>query len=157
MTTKLIEFRAPTVEELTEGVGKGADIVFIRRDRQGDDLRVFASYYEGSYQQWGQGVHVLGDNVEAVTAWANGLREVESLIDDGEDDADENETKGWDAGDRCDVPTHADRGEITTILPDTFADGFARVEVSLDCGGSVVVSVDDLDILYDEPEAARPY
>ncbi|UTC28496.1 hypothetical protein GURKE_04940 [Brevundimonas phage vB_BpoS-Gurke] len=86
MTTKLIEFRAPTVEELAEGVGKGADIVFIRRDRQGDDLRVFASYYEGSYQQWGQGVHVLGDNVEAVTAWANGLREVESLIDDREEE-----------------------------------------------------------------------
>ena len=89
MTTKLIEFRAPTVEELTEGIGQGAEIVFIRQTRDGGALRVFASYFEGSYQQWGQGVDVLGDNVEAVTAWANGLREVEALIDDGEDDADE--------------------------------------------------------------------
>ncbi|USN15885.1 hypothetical protein PAPPERLAPAPP_01430 [Brevundimonas phage vB_BpoS-Papperlapapp] len=154
MTSKLIEIRGPSAQEAEDG----AWVVFHRREPGGLEHFIKASYYEGSYEQWGSTTPILGDNVAAVTAWADAMRALEAFTDE-EDEAEEDEveTKGWEQGDRCDVPAHADRGEITTILPDTFADGFARAEVSLDCGGSVVVSVDDLDILYDEPEAARPY
>lgn len=155
MSTKLIDVRGPSAAEAEDG----AWIVFHRREPDGLEHFIKASYHEGGYQQWGAPTSVLGDNVSAVTLWAEGLREVESMADNSEDEDDEDEpdTKGWEVGDRCDVPGEADRGEIVAILPDTFADGFARAEVLLDIGATVTVSVDDLDILDDEPDAARPY
>lgn len=84
MTSKLIRIQAPGEGQNDEG----AWIVFVRRDADGvTEYFIKASYYEGSYQQWGAPTPILGDNVEAVTQWANGLREVEDMVrDDDEDD-----------------------------------------------------------------------
>lgn len=64
------------------------------------------------------------------------------------------DTLGWEVGDRCLVPYVGDRGEITG-----FSEGPAGVMayVSCDTENGTSVPVEDLEILYDEPDAARPF
>lgn len=64
------------------------------------------------------------------------------------------DTLGWEVGDRCLVPWVGDRGEITS-----FSEGpeGVRAHVSCDVENGAVVPVSDLEILYDEPDAARPW
>lgn len=153
--TKLIDVRGPTAQE----AAAGAEIVFHRREAGGLEHFIKASWSDGSYYQWGATTPVLGENVGAVTTWAAGITALKALCQD--EDAEEGEdfeaeTKGWEVGDRCDVPDETDRGEILEFIGWDEAN-FAIAKVSLDTGGEVEVSVNDLDILYDEPDAARPY
>ncbi|ARB14228.1 hypothetical protein Ccr5_gp328 [Caulobacter phage Ccr5] len=102
MQTRLIVVRAPTAAELADPSSRagGAEVVFERADREGRTRLVFASYCYGSYQQWGETVDVLGDNVEAATLWARGMARVHDLIQEDPDD---------DEGD--DAPAEDDDGE----------------------------------------------
>ena len=156
MTTKLIDVRGPNAQEAEDG----AEIVFHRREPGGLEHFIKACWVDGSYSQWGTTTPVLGDNVTAVKAWVNGINELKAMCkdDDGEEEGEEAEaeTNGWEVGDRCDVPDEADRGEILEFTG-WDENNFAIAKVSLDIGGEVEVSVNDLDILYDEPDAARPY
>lgn len=90
--SKLIEVRGPTAEELAEGhIGAGAEIVFVRAE--GDRrFTIYAAFMDGGYQQWGQGTPLLGDNVGAVSTWAEGMSAVHAMIRD-EDDEDEDENE----------------------------------------------------------------
>ncbi|AFU87180.1 hypothetical protein CcrMagneto_gp338 [Caulobacter virus Magneto] len=87
MTTRLIAVRAPTAAELADPSSRagGAEVVFVRRDREGRTRLVFAATCYGSYQQWGETRDVLADNVEAVTVWAEGMAAVADLIDEDDD------------------------------------------------------------------------
>lgn len=156
--TQLIDVRGPTAQEAEDG----AEIVFHRREAGGLEHFIKASWSDGSYYQWGATTPVLGDNVGAVTAWANGITDLKAMCQDEDDDGEEEgaeaeaEAKGWEVGDRCDVPDEADRGEILEFIG-WDEHNFAIAKVRLDMGGEVEVSVNDLDILYDEPDSARPY
>lgn len=133
----------------------------ITEDR--DDLAEGLAAAYGVVQSWEQGD--LAGAVGGLEGWYDGV--VARLPDlacaddeDGdEDDAEQGDTKGWEKGDRCDVPTEGDRGEILSFMSEPGADGYAIAVVDLDFGGQerVLVSVNKLDILYDEPDAARPY
>ena len=154
--TQLIDVRGPSAQEAEDG----AEIIFHRREAGGLEHFIKASWSDGSYYQWGATTPVLGDNVEAATAWARAITELKDMCrdDDGEEEGEDAEakTKGWEVGDRCDVPDQTDRGEILEFVGWDEA-SFAIAKVSLDMGGEVEVSVNALDILYDEPDAARPY
>lgn len=157
MTTKLIDVRGPNAQEAEDG----AEVVFHRRERGGLEHFIKACWTDGSYQQWGATTPVLGDNVEAVTLWARGITEVKALAQD-EDEDDAPDDKGWEVGDRALCPEQGDRGEIVEIITEGLTDadrGYARVKMQLDYaepGDLWEGSVDSLDVLYDEPDAARP-
>jgi hypothetical protein len=86
MSSRLIRIEAPA-NRVNED---GAWIVFVRRDADGvTEYFIKASYYEGSYQQWGAPTPILGDNVSAVTQWAAGIAELESEFVRDEDEEDE--------------------------------------------------------------------
>lgn len=78
--SRLIAVRAPNATESEAG----AEIVF---ERVSDGVSAFikASYCDGSYQQWGAPTPILGDNVEVVTRWADGMREVYAMVVDADE------------------------------------------------------------------------
>lgn len=78
--SRLIEVRGPSAQEADQG----AEIVFVREDG-GVNSYIKACWTDGSYQQWGATTRVLGDNVEAVRLWAEGITAVHELIRDAED------------------------------------------------------------------------
>ena len=65
MKTKLIERKHPTKEQQN----RGAEVIFIREDEQGDKYTILgASCYE-SWEQWGEIPGVLSDNVKDIEKW----------------------------------------------------------------------------------------
>lgn len=65
---KLISIEAPKPDE------EGADVVFVRKVGR-FKVRVKACLDEDQgWHQWGAEMSVLGDNVDAVEAWAEGMR-----------------------------------------------------------------------------------
>ena len=69
METKLINTREPDTEEQE----KGAEIVFIRRDKNGNEHTIYGSKLFESWEQWGTVTEVLGDNVEDIERWRKNL------------------------------------------------------------------------------------
>ena len=68
MTSKLLRIEAPKADE------QGADVVFVRKVGR-FKVRIKACVYEDhGWHQWGAETSVLGDNVPAVEAWAEGVR-----------------------------------------------------------------------------------
>lgn len=147
MTSRLIDIRGPNAQE-AEG---GAWIVFHRRDRDGvTEYFIGASYYEGSYQQWGAPTPILGDNVEAVTQWANGLREVEDMVrDDDEDDDD-----GYDPDEDDEEAALSERG----LTPEGFdAAMIGHTAFIIEYGGAdtAMIRKTGETVFYATLEAAR--
>ena len=67
MKTKFLGKRKPTQSEAK----RGAEIVFIREDEQGNEIYILASKCYESWEQWGSTVEVLSDNVFQVEKWRN--------------------------------------------------------------------------------------
>ncbi len=67
MRTNLLGTREPTAEE------SGADIVFLRHDLSGNLYAIQACTCYESWEQWGQPKEILGDNVDDVEAWRQGV------------------------------------------------------------------------------------
>ena len=65
METKLINTREPDTEEQK----KGAEIVFIRRDKRGNEYTIYGCKCNESWEQWGTWKLVLADYVEAIERW----------------------------------------------------------------------------------------
>lgn len=63
--TKLIAVLEPSESQRT----KGAEVVFLRRDDDGNLFEILACTCHESWEQWGQTTDVLADNVGDVTAW----------------------------------------------------------------------------------------
>jgi hypothetical protein len=68
METKLIEQRKPTPAEKA----KGAEVIFIREDKQGRQVTIMACKCHESWEQWGAHTGALSDNCEAVDRWRAG-------------------------------------------------------------------------------------
>ncbi len=157
--TILIDVRGPNAQEAEDG----AEIVFHRREPGGLEHFIKACWVDGSYSQWGTTTPVLGDNVEAVTAWARGITELKGMCRDEEDEVEEDEVEedevedgGWDVGDRAYVGAEGVGGGIIEIITTGLTDadaGFARVKMQLDywpVGDLWEGSVKDIDKLDDE-------
>ena len=73
VSTTLVKRRLPTLEEKK----RGADVVFIRRDKEGRKYEILAYFHReyGSWFQWGVDTKVLGDNVRDIDRWADRKRE----------------------------------------------------------------------------------
>jgi hypothetical protein len=67
--TKLIETREPNIEEKE----RGAEIVFIREDINGEEYTILGSACYESWEQWGVKREVLGDNVEDIEQWRQNI------------------------------------------------------------------------------------
>ncbi|UTC28658.1 hypothetical protein MARCHEWKA_01450 [Brevundimonas phage vB_BpoS-Marchewka] len=151
MTSKLIDIRGPSAQEAEDG----AWVVFHRREPGGLEHFIKASYYEGSYHQWGSTTPILGDNVAAVTAWADAMRGLEAFTAE-EDEEDEVEVGDWEVGQRALCPDEGDRGEIVEIITEGLTDadaGYARVKMQLDywpVGDLWEGSIRDIETLDDE-------
>jgi hypothetical protein len=65
MKTVLIGTRKPTKKEKENG----ADVVFIRHDKNGREFPVLACKLYESWQQWGQQNEILFENVHDVEQW----------------------------------------------------------------------------------------
>jgi hypothetical protein len=65
--SKLLSLEAPKRDE------EGADVVFVRRVGR-CKVRIKACSGPDGWHQWGAETSVLGDNVPAVEAWAEGVR-----------------------------------------------------------------------------------
>ena len=63
--TQLIKIRKPNTKEKK----RGAEIVFIRRDRVGQEYTILGCICYESWQQWGATREVLGDNVNDIEQW----------------------------------------------------------------------------------------
>ena len=72
--TKLVDVREPSDEE-KQGLGEGADVVFVREDDSGRQYVIYGMVLYESYQQWGEGKEILGDNVDDIQEWRDGLSE----------------------------------------------------------------------------------
>lgn len=68
-STRLVSRRDPSRKE----EARGADIIFERRTASGRSYTIFASYCAkySSWMQWNAPNEVLGDNVDAIDAWAD--------------------------------------------------------------------------------------
>ena len=67
--TELIEVRTPNKEEKE----RGAEIVFIRKDKSGNEYTILGCTCYESWEQWGESREILGDNVDDIEAWRNEL------------------------------------------------------------------------------------
>ena len=67
--TTLVGIRKPLLWERE----KGADVVFVRMDTEGNYLNVYASTCYESWEQWGQPSEVLSDNVDDVENWRKSI------------------------------------------------------------------------------------
>jgi hypothetical protein len=65
MKTKFLGTRKPTPEEKK----KGAEIVFLREDEQGNEILIFGCTIDYSWEQWGAITEVLSDNVKQIEKW----------------------------------------------------------------------------------------
>ena len=63
--TKLIAVLEPSETQRT----RGAEVVFLRRDDDGNLLEILACTCHESWEQWGQPTDVLADNVDDVELW----------------------------------------------------------------------------------------
>lgn len=110
--SKLIEVRGPSAQEAEQG----AEIVFVRVDG-GVNAYIKACWTDGSYQQWGAPTPILGDNVEAVRLWAEGITALHELIRD-DDEEDEAEDTDEDIASRAGYKvTEPDQGTFRYVDP----------------------------------------
>lgn len=65
MKTKFLGNRKPTKEEQK----KGAEVVFLREDKNGNIIDVYGSKCYESFQQWGAPLEVLQDNCKNIEDW----------------------------------------------------------------------------------------
>ena len=70
--TTLIETRKPTTEEKN----KGAEIVFIRQDKNGNKHIIYGRRLCESWEQWGAITEILFDNMENIEQWRNPYRNI---------------------------------------------------------------------------------
>ena len=63
--THLIEIREPNPDEEK----KGAEIVFIRGDKNDNEHTIYGCKCHESWEQWGTIPEILGDNVEDIERW----------------------------------------------------------------------------------------
>ena len=68
-STKLVGQRPPTKFEDK----RGAETVFIRKDKAGRAYEIFASYHteHGAWEQWGAPTEILSENVSAMDVWGD--------------------------------------------------------------------------------------
>lgn len=67
MKTTYLGKRKPTAAEAK----KGAEIVFIREDEQGNKIEIMGSKCYESWEQWGAIPEVLSQNVGTIEKWRN--------------------------------------------------------------------------------------
>lgn len=65
MKTKFLGLRKPTKEEKN----KGAEVVFLRKDFNGNVISVYGAKCYESFEQWGAPVEVLSDNCINIESW----------------------------------------------------------------------------------------
>lgn len=65
MQTKYLGLRKPTREEKS----KGAEVVFLREDQNGNIVTVYGSKCYESFEQWGAPLEVLQDNCKNIESW----------------------------------------------------------------------------------------
>ena len=70
--TKLIEMRKPNTEEKE----RGAEIVFVRQDENGNKHTIYGRGLYESWEQWNAFPSVLGDNVKDVEYWRRNRGEI---------------------------------------------------------------------------------
>lgn len=70
MNTELIGVRKPTQAERD----KGAEIVFIREDENGNEHIIYGCKCYESWEQWGETKEILGHNVDAIERWRHGRK-----------------------------------------------------------------------------------
>lgn len=69
MRTKLIQTRTPTPTERKTG----AEVVFIREDERGHEVKIYGARCYESWEQWGPATHEqLCDNTATIEAWRHG-------------------------------------------------------------------------------------
>jgi hypothetical protein len=69
MKTRLVKTREPNVSEQK----RGAEVVFLRRDKDGVQYKILAAKCYESWEQWGAETDILWDNMPAVEKWRRGL------------------------------------------------------------------------------------
>jgi len=66
MATKLIAVRRPTQHERSK---HHAEVVFVRQDEHGREVKVYGARCYESWEQWGAQFEVLCENVTAIERW----------------------------------------------------------------------------------------
>lgn len=64
-------FLVRTCQPTDEEKKRGAEVVFMRSNRQGNAIRILACKCYESWEQWGANTEYLGDNVDDVEKWRN--------------------------------------------------------------------------------------